>query len=99
MCNDGWYSCTLTQTCWHLTGALTQTVNRLAEDPRDRLRDEEDHKRGRLVTRQTAEANNTDRLLRVDVEKKVERCKGGIAELFTGDLVNRTEESKLLWDC
>jgi hypothetical protein len=29
----------------------------------------------------------------------VERCKGGIAELFTGDLVNRTEESKLLWDC
>jgi hypothetical protein len=29
----------------------------------------------------------------------VERCKGGIAELFTGDLVNRTEESHSLWDC
>jgi hypothetical protein len=29
----------------------------------------------------------------------MERCKGGIAELFTGDLFNRTEESKLLWDC
>jgi hypothetical protein len=29
----------------------------------------------------------------------LERCKGGIAELFTGDLVNRTEESHSLWDC
>jgi hypothetical protein len=50
-----------------------------------------------LVSRQTRqiETNDNDRLLRVDVEKKVERCKGGIAELFTGDLVNRTEESKI----
>jgi hypothetical protein len=29
----------------------------------------------------------------------VERCKGRIAELVTGDLVNRTEESYSLWDC
>jgi hypothetical protein len=26
-------------------------------------------------------------------KRAVERCKGGIRELFTGDLVNRTEES------
>jgi hypothetical protein len=29
----------------------------------------------------------------------VERYKGRIAELVTGDLVNRTEESYSLWDC
>jgi hypothetical protein len=34
-----------------------------------------------------------------DLRALVERCKGGIAELFTGDLVNRTEESHSLWDC
>jgi hypothetical protein len=34
-----------------------------------------------------------------DVMPGVERCKGGIAELFTKDLVNRTEESHSLWDC